>query len=156
MKGWLWALWLALLLSLGLNIGLVVAGREQRAPAPRPAAAPTPENDRGRLDNAARRLGLEGEKRERFVAQQRRFVTSVMAERRKLERIRREVRAELRSESPDEARLQELARRSGEAYGALDAAFIENIVRSRELLDPEQERAFMGFLGRMRARALDR
>lgn len=157
MKGWLWALWLALLLSLGLNIGFLIAGRGGRTPQPRLALPPVEaETEVGRLEHAATRLGLEGEAHTRFVALQRQFVRKVTAERRKLERIRLEVRRELQSDAPDERRLRELVRRSGAAYAALDGAFVENIVRSRELLDPRQERLFLGFLGRLRARALGR
>jgi hypothetical protein len=184
-----WWIGLALLLSLGINLGLLGAiaagrwaGRGGEAEAP-PAAEPAggrelpggfavevPEagseagpSPRRLRERAARRgldgppvgrladhLGLEGERRARFVELQRRFVESHLEARRERFRLGAELRRELVAERPDRERVEELLAALAAAHEEDERATAEVILASRQLLDEEQRRAYFRFLERLR------
>lgn len=167
-----WWLVLALLLSVGVNLGiLAMLALERLRPESPPAlgtatpppAAPgaAPEEPPGAEPEALRvplpvlrmadRLGLAGEERRRFVDIQTRFFAATAGERRRLAGLHRALRLELTADEPDRARVEALLAEIGAAFAALEGALARNVLDSREILDPEQERLFLEFVRRLRA-----
>lgn len=157
-------LWIALMLSLGVNVGVVAMilthrRAAQRFEQPRWTEAGRPAEPGGRAGNArqpplnamADRLRLRGEARDRFLEVQGRFFAEVTNRRVELATLRQELRRELISPSPDRQRIDRIVERSGAATAALDAAFAENVLAVREILGPRQQRAYFRFLNRLRA-----
>ena len=143
-----WWLVLALLLSLGINVGILATlgvqrSRERQSPAPaRGGGVPAgPE-----LERVADRLELAGEARRRFLEIQRRFLAETGAERLRLDRARAELRREILSAHPDRARVEELLAAAAGSTAALERALVRNVLDSREVLDEEQERRFLRFV----------
>jgi Spy/CpxP family protein refolding chaperone len=101
-----------------------------------------------RLQRLADRLGLQGEVRERFIAQQRSFFLATAHDRQRLRRIHAELRRELASPEPDRARTDRLTEEASRTYLELERAMVANVLTTREMLDPEQERLFLEFVGR--------
>jgi hypothetical protein len=153
-------LFLALLLSVGVNCGLLGMGimrhrmlsgmlpggegseRDQRDPSDDRDERP-PGRQGARL---ADRLGLEGEERERFLGLQRQLAERVHAGRRRIDDSRRELRRELTSPDPDRGRVEELLTGIGSEQDALDRALVENVFAARELLDGDAEREYLRFV----------
>jgi Spy/CpxP family protein refolding chaperone len=171
-----WALWLALLLSVGVNVGILLtlaAGPggwpwSQRPERPRaerswdgPPRGVVPHGEMaGRhrdgparhLGRVADRLGLEGGERERFVAIQEDFLATVRDGRRRRGELHRELRAELTSPEPDRRRVEELLGELSVVQLEMEQAFADAVLASRELLGPEQEEAYLVFLRRLPGR----
>ncbi|HEY8022507.1 MAG TPA: periplasmic heavy metal sensor [Thermoanaerobaculia bacterium] len=154
MKRW-WVV-IALLLSVGINIGLFAAILTARLKAPARTQAQA-EDERQpqppaveRLQKLADRLGLQGEPRRRFLAYQRRFFQETARERRHLGDVNRELRLELISDSPDRERIQQLTTESSELYRDLERALAGNVLESRKLLGPEQERTYLDLIRQLR------
>lgn len=131
-------------------------GRRGRAPRDRAAAGEAGPRGHGDhpgeppLGRLADHLGLAGEPRERFVALQRELVRGHLEARRERVRLGAELRRELVEPEPDPARVEDLIARLGESYLASERATAEAILRSRELLDDEQQEAYLRFLDRLR------
>jgi hypothetical protein len=145
---------LALVLSLGVNLGLVGAALLRQRAADRFAGEPGPGGDPGvRL---ADRLELEGDIRERFLEQQRELADAVRELRPRIGRLDRELRLELVSRSPERAKVEAARRALADATEALDRAFTENVLATREILDGRAERDYLRFIERFpgRRRAL--
>lgn len=128
---------------------------EPRPAAPPPSAQLGPSAEalrraEPRLELLADRLRLRGRQRERFLEAQRRFFTEVTARRVELATLRRELRRQLTSPSPDRRRIRRLLERSGAATAELDAAFAENVLTARRILGPRQQQAYFRFLERVR------
>ena len=149
---------LLLVLSLGVNIGLVV---DQLAGSDRPEDAqatsgettdrPLPPRLQRRLERMAGDLSLEGEARERFLELQRQFFARTIDSTEKARSARRELRQVLLSEMPNRARAEELLRQAGAAQTAVEVAFVDNFFETRALLEsPEQLRRFQRFMRRVR------
>jgi hypothetical protein len=144
-----WWLVIALVLSIGMNLGLLVAlalsspavlQRQQAAMRP---AAP------GRLAQLADRLGIEGEVRQRFLQRQRRFFAETAAPRARLPEIRKEVRAELVRSQPDPARIDELLREASGIFLMLERELVANVLDSRRMLPPEAEARYVDLIKRL-------
>ncbi len=131
------------------------AGRPETGPPPPREAAPErpPGPPLGRL---ADELGLAGESRQRFLAIQRRFFLQVAAQRRERRQLTRELQDELTAAAPDRARVGALVDRLAAIYAASERATVDTILDTRELLDGEQLRLYLRFLGRLRAADPDR
>ena len=144
-------LWIALLLSVGVNLGVLATIGTDRLREPAPW-------DRGSREEgppvgrAADRLGLEGEKRDAFIQIQTDFFQGMKESRDELENLRSELRRELTVETPDRAEVDGLIEEMGQAYSRLDRVFVDNVLKSREILDPEQERRYLEFLERLHHR----
>jgi len=166
MKRW----WLAivLLLSLGVNVGVLATIGIQRLRAPHSAEEPLPAGPDGlgpsgpgvgpsgpgpsspgpsgpgpNFQLLADRLRLDGERRERFIEVQQRFFETARGGRQRLERLRQELRQELVAETPDRARAEAISREMAEVTGQLERALIANILDSKELLTPVEQRQFL-------------
>jgi hypothetical protein len=135
----------ALLLSLGVNLGLagvlVVRSRAlARWAAERPGFEPG-----ARL---AERLDLDPAERREFMAAQRRLFERARAERDAIQRLREEVRAELLSEAPDPDHLDRLLEQVSTHERQLTRAFVESVLESRRTLPPEALDRYLRFLDR--------
>src|SRR5690606_4627822 len=128
------------LVSLGLNVGILVTLVVLRASRPPVQAEISPPFGAPGLDPPAQ---------ERFIDGQREFMHSLMSERREIETLRREVRRELLADTPDRARLETLVAELSERTTALERRFVDHVLRSREALDPEDERRYVEMLRRM-------
>jgi hypothetical protein len=146
-RGWLLVV---LLLSLGVNLGLVgslLARRTgpERWQSDRPAEGRRPEALGRRL---ADRLELEPDERERFVAIQRSLFERTTEGRREITRIRRELRREVLLSEPDRPRLDALLEDLAHEEAALNRAFVAAVLESREVLGERRAAAYLRFLER--------
>lgn len=146
-RGWLV---LALLVSLGVNLGLVgvaVARRTGAAPLEhfRHGQEAPPERFARRL---ADRVGVRAERRERFLTVQRRLVERTADERREVARLRLELRRELLAEEPDAKRLDTLLVELADREAALNRALVDSVLDSRDLLDGRELELYLRFLER--------
>jgi len=144
-----WWLVIALVLSIGMNLGLLIALAlsspalvQQQQGVMRPAAP-------GRLAQLADRLGIEGEVRQRFLQRQQQFFAETSGPRSRLPEIRRQVRAELIRPRPDPARIDELLREGSEIFLTLERAVVANVLDSRRMLPPEAERKYLDIISRL-------
>ncbi|MEO1088355.1 MAG: periplasmic heavy metal sensor [Acidobacteriota bacterium] len=147
---------LLLLLSIGLNVGLLlgrvaprVGGGDEAAAASADAQVPP------RVERMVRRmadeLSLSGAERERFFDIQRQFFAESAAAREQTRRARRALHDELRGPTPDRISAEALLAETAEAQRAVEAAFIVNYFETRELLQtPQQQRLFLRFIVRVR------
>ena len=144
-------LWIALLLSVGVNLGVLatIGTHRLREPAPWDRG---PREEGPPIGLAADRLGLEGENRDAFIQIQTDFFQRMKESREELEILRLELRRELTSETPDRAVVNGLIEEMGQAYSRLDRVFVDNVLKSREILDPEQEGRYLEFLERLHQR----
>jgi hypothetical protein len=150
-----WWLVIALLLSVGLNLGILAAIAARRAGPPN-ARQPKPEiaspggDPLPLLPRLANRLGLEGEKRRKFLDLQWNLYQETSRLRLKLGEVHREVRRELTREEPDRQRVDQLLNESARIYLALERSLVTHVFATRELLDPDQERQYLALIGRLR------
>ena len=148
-----WWLVLALLLSLGVNVGIlstiaVARLRPGLLQGVQKALQPPPEK---RLARLADRLGLaKGPERRRFLVLQRQFIAATGRDRKHLQEIYREVRSELISPQPDNARLEGLLAESSQLYLRIERAVTTNVLATRKILNPEQEARFLDLIEQMR------
>lgn len=132
----------ALLLSLGINLGIFAAIALNRLRPPRPAAVG--------IEQMAERLELAGEVRRTFVEHHRQFWDLREDTREKLAALRRELRAELLAERPDLEKLEAAIRRSAELNREQEIAFAHLVVETRRVLDPDQRRIYQSFIPQLR------
>ena len=160
-----WGLWIALLLSLGINLGILLTlavGGGEESPPISPAVAvespgwpdgpPPPPGERRLLGHLADRLGLEGQTRERFLDLQRRFFRHAVETRRQGRELQRELGRELVAEEPDRQRIDGLVEELAELRRALDRVLVATVLDTRELLEPGEEREYVAFIERLRER----
>lgn len=141
----------ALLVSLGVNLGLVGVGVARRVASHRweriESGDERPPADLGR--RLAERIGVPEERRQRFQEIQRKLIEQTARERREVGRLRLEIRDELMSPQPDSGRLDDLLRQLAEREAQLNRAFVDSVVESRGVLDDEEMRLYLNFLERM-------
>lgn len=163
-----WWLVIALLLSVGINIGILATmafqtrpatgGTSEEAIAPDNIGGigseknPPPLGERSPpvIQRMANELGLEGDRRAAFIEIQRVFFEHTLAARSRMARLQREIRGEVTSADPDREALDQLLTQLSAAHTDLERAFVTNLLDSRQLLDRDQERRFMHFLRRLR------
>jgi hypothetical protein len=160
-----WWLVIALLLSVGLNIGILAAigarraalfaGKGGRPPLEagnpgdnsggKPGADPVP-----RLARLADRLKLEGEPRRRFLDIQWNLYQETTRLRLRLNEVHRDLRREMSRPTPDRQRVEALLNDSARIYLALERSLVNNVFATRDLLDPEQQEEYLKIVGRLR------
>jgi Spy/CpxP family protein refolding chaperone len=160
-----WWVVIALLLSVGVNVGLIaaVATRKIVTRGDRPADFPGPQgppplgpDDRGpggeplRFTRLADRLGLEGEPRRRFLAMQRQLFEETLNRRMHLAETQREVRREMASADPDRARIDSLLKEAARDFLILEQALATNVLATRDILTPRQEQEYLRIISRLR------
>ena len=142
------------LLSLGVNLGLVRpwlrAGYGASGRPRRKAAYADMEGSRSPLPALADHLGLEGEQRRRFLDLQRQLFEETVRVRMRQAESQREVRRELVSREPDQERIGALLQQSARDFLTLEQALAKNIVATRAILSPGQEREYLRIIARMR------
>jgi hypothetical protein len=143
-----------LLISLGVNVGILATLGAQRlwqepvveAPPP-PRPGPRPEQ----LRRLGQRLELEGEELARFVALHQDFLRSSRGHREKLHVLKGQLRRELAAPEPDIAAIEPVLEEMAAVYVELERALVSHVLVSREMLDGEAERRYLRFLSRMGA-----
>jgi hypothetical protein len=152
-----WWLVIALLLSVGLNVGIlaaigarraaVLAGKGARPPveAANPGADPVP-----RLTRLADRLKLDGEPRRRFLDIQWNLYQETTRMRLQLNEVHRALRREMSRPAPDRQRVDGLLNESARIYLALERSLVSNVFATSDLLDPEQQEEYLKIVGRLR------
>lgn len=175
-----WWVVIALLLSLGFNLGLLTAlvggwwsggdtgaGGDAVVTDGGPAAGEAeewPHRARGPgagtgllagppLERVADHLGLEGESRQRFLALQQAFVRDMTETRRRRAEVDLELRRQLTAAAPDAARVEELTAAKAELFLTAERTTARTILETRRLLDPEQQRRYLHVLRRLRGGA---
>ncbi|MEO7795850.1 MAG: periplasmic heavy metal sensor [Thermoanaerobaculia bacterium] len=141
-------IFLALLLSVGVNCGLLgmgIARHRMLAERAREHSDRPPGRDGARL---ADRLELTGSARESFLRLQRELAERVHAGRRRIDDARRDLRLELISPEPDRARVEALLAGVLREQEALDRALVANVFAAREVLDGPAEREYLRFVER--------
>ena len=152
-----WWLVIALLLSVGLNLGIlgaIVAARRPPRPEPReprPAEAIDPAGDPlPRLPRLADRLGLEGEERRKFIDIQWNLFQKTARLRLQRGEVHRDLKRELTGGEPDRQRVDQLLNESARIYRAMERALVDSVLASRDLLNEEQEKEYLRFVGQLR------
>lgn len=154
-----WWLPLALLLSLGVNLGVVAMLALRRDGAP-PPEGPGPiergapprrgegemEEPGRRFDALARTLRLDDNQAERFVALQRRHFEGSRETRQRLEAARRDLAQEFLTGRADRLRVEALLRQVEAAQAELDQTLADLMLEAQEFLTPEQQRRFAFFV----------
>jgi hypothetical protein len=160
-----WWVTIALLLSVGVNVGLLAAvatrklaarDRERPLPGPMEPRPPGPsiqnpgEEPLPRVHRLADHLGLEGKERSRFLDLQRQFFEETLRVRMHLAETQREVRRELMADEPDRQRIDTLLKEAARDYLALERALAKNVVATRAVLSPAQEEEYLRIISRLR------
>lgn len=159
-----WWVVIALLLSVGVNIGLLaavatrkIAARGERSeglpgPQGRPPSGPALQEAEPlhRVMRLADRLGLEGESRRHFLDLQRQLFEETLQRRMRLAETQREVRRELAAADPDPQRIDELLQEAARDYLILEQALAKNVVATRSVLTPRQEEEYLRIISRLR------
>ena len=151
-----WWLLIGLLLSVGLNVGILAAIAARRgAPPPEARMQKAPEIPPGKdplplLPRLADRLGLEGETRRKFLDIQWNLFQETSRLRLQLGEVHRDIRRELTRGEPDDRRVDQLLNESARIYLALERSLVKNVLATRKLLDTEQERQYMALIARLR------
>jgi hypothetical protein len=137
---------IALLLSLGVNLGLAgaILVRSRALEVWRGERMPPDPGER-----IAGRLGLEGENRRRFVAVQRHLVEQVQSERDEIVRLRGEIRRELLADQPDRAKIDSLLDQLAGHEAALNRAFVGSVLDSRATLSGDALERYLQFVDRV-------
>ncbi|HEY2291355.1 MAG TPA: periplasmic heavy metal sensor [Thermoanaerobaculia bacterium] len=157
-----WWLVIALLLSVGLNVGILatIAARRPGPPPPREGGPPqegqNPANANPNIDPVPRlgrladRLKLEGDQRRKFLDLQWNLYQESTRQRLQMNEAHRELRRELTRPTPDRQRVEALLNESSRIHQALERALVNNILSTRELLGPEKEKEYLKIVGRLR------
>jgi Spy/CpxP family protein refolding chaperone len=146
-----WLVFLALLLSLGINVGLVTALVLERRQGWRPPMAGQPPAPGVGLRRLADQLALDPDQRQRFSRLHQRFFAESRPLREELGRVRENLRRALMAEQPDRAEIDRLLSASGELTEQLDRRFVATVLEAGEFLSVEQRNRFLFFLQRQRA-----
>jgi hypothetical protein len=152
-----WWLVIALLLSVGLNVGILAAIAARRSGPPPEARDRTPpeianpgKNPLPLLPRLADRLGLEGDKRQKFIDIQWNLFQETNRLRLQQAEVHREIRREVTRDEPDRQQVDRLLAESSRLYLEMERSLVNNVLATRKLLDAEQQRQYMALLGRLR------
>ncbi len=142
-----WWLVIALLLSLGVNLGILSAMAISRlAPEePRPSSGRFPQAV-GDTRDLARRVGLAEEETQAFRALHQSFFERARRQRRESMELRQRLLSELTADEPNGPRIDDILARLSTAEAEMERAMVETTLQSRELLDAEQEARYLRFL----------
>lgn len=148
-----WWLVIALLLSLGVNVGVLAMITVHRL-QPQQRFGPRPPTPQAGVDLLADRLGLDEPARSAFIDRQLEFFEQVQPLRQKLFALRHDLRDELTADQPDRQRVAELVDETAQTYGHVEEAVTLLVLDSRELLSPRQQRLYLHFVARLRDQEL--
>lgn len=158
-----WHIVLLLLLSVGLNLGLLAQrGRaEPDRAAPRVEAgrdAGSAERARERRERAREKLlermvdkvGVAGERRERFVALHQGFFERTRDIREQQRQAERALRENLGSATPDRALAEVQLAEIAAAKKEIETAFVDNFFAATEILEPDQKARYRELVAELR------
>lgn len=137
----------ALLLSLGLNLGLVLSSllAHPKAGVPRAVAGGYGEG----LEPLADELGLAAEKRQAFLARHRQFFAAARAPRERLRELRAELTRELFLEPAERQRINELVAATGTELARFEEELALLVLDIRAMLPAEKQAIYRRFLERL-------
>jgi Spy/CpxP family protein refolding chaperone len=141
--------WIALLLSVGINVGILATIATARYRGG-PRVDRSPSESAPPFARMADHLGLEGEVKEQFLAIQEDLFRTTRQQRERLEALRGEMRQEIIADIPDPVRVDQLLAETAEVSRDLDAAMVESVLATRRLLSPEQQQRYFRVLDRLR------
>ena len=147
-RGWVWVL---LLLSVGINIGILAtigvskARTQARWERPRDGERPAPPFER-----VANHLELEGVAREQFLEIQQNLFRTTRSHQEALHQLRAELRREVASRDPDPQKVDQLLSQIGALHMDLDRAMVESVLATKKILTPQQQRKYFQVLERVR------
>ena len=149
---------LALVLSVGMNLGLLGAAVVRHRRFDHGDWERDRFRDRfrdgvpGRFDDPgarlADRLRLEGDVRQRFLARQSELAGKARELRPRIADLERELRRELVAAEPDRERVAAIPGELAAAQSELERAFAESVLATREVLDGDAERDYLKFVER--------
>ena len=147
-----WWLVILLLLSLGLNLGMLLPrlGGASKEPLDDPPASE--QRMPPILRRMANELRLQGETRQTFLSMQHEFFRQTREGREKVGRIQDELRREVVSRNPDRERVDRLLDELASTQAHLERVFVTHLLDSRELLDGRRERQFLRMMQHLRQR----
>ena len=145
-RGWIWV---AVLLSVGVNIGVLATigvsrtRTQARWDRPRDREVPQP------AERLANHLQLEGDEKDRFLEIQQGLFRTVRRHQQELADLRSRIRRELMRDTPDPVEMDRLLDQVGTIHLSLDRAMVESVLASRGILTPEQRRRYFQVLERI-------
>ncbi len=150
-----WWLVIALLLSVGLNVGILAAVAARRLGpggpgAKQPGAGNQAADPLPRLPQLANRLELEGEERQKFLDIQWNLYQETSHLRLELGETHRNLRHALIQPQVDRAQVDRLLEESSRTYLALEKSLVNNVLATRGLLGPEKEKQYLRLIGQLR------
>lgn len=146
-RGWVWV---ALLLSVGINIGVLATIGTSRMRAKARFERPRDGDRQPPVERLASHLEVEGEIREQFIEIQQDLFRTTRRHQQALHELRSELRTEVANENPDPHRVEELLNEIGVLHVNLDRAMVESVLATKKILDPGQQRRYFRVLERMR------
>ena len=144
-----WWLVIVLLLSLGINAGILAAlavGKFQGRVEPRRSPVPF-EGPMHDARNLARGVGLDTEGSARFRELHREFFETAREQRRNSMGLRRELLSEVTADDPDRDEIEAILRRISESELEMERALVDTMLDARDILDENQEKRYLHFLG---------
>ena len=169
-----WGILVLLLLSIGLNAGLLISYLSRGSAGSSPGGqvpgstvfqesgdvtlTELPPRLRRLIRRMANDLELRGDDRRRFFEVQEVFFRTSFDAQRRLRQIERRIRAELASDTPERSVVEEHLQQIAATRLEQERAFLDNYFATRQLLSPGQEERFRRFMARIRElrRELDR
>ncbi len=159
MKRWLPVI--LLLLSVGLNVGLLIqrnraaAAREARIEARQEARKERDREGRDRvrerlLERMVDKVGIEGAPRDRFVELHRGFFERTREMREQQRRAERALRENLGSATPDRALAEVQLAEIAEARNEIEKAFVETFFTANAILGPDQKARYRELVAELR------
>lgn len=149
-----WWLVIALLLSVGVNIGLLAHRALRSAEADEASFSSESESESRDLPLIFRRVAnemrLRGEIRRRFFEMQLEFLNQTRVGRQVVSSLQTELRRELVARDPDRELIDRKLEALAAAHFHLEKIFVDHLLDTREILEPRQERLFMRFMQRVR------
>jgi hypothetical protein len=144
-----WWLAIALVLSIGTNVGVLAMLAILHSKAAPQQQAVRPGNP-GQLHLLADRLGLQGEDRRRFLERQRRLLGDTAVPRKRMGEIRLALRAELIAAKPNRQRIDLLIHEAGETLMQLERMLTDCVLETRAMLPPEAEKRYVELLSHLK------
>ena len=145
-----WWIVIALLLSVGVNLGVLAAlavdrfgPRENRRPQRPPYERFDGVRDAGDL---ARGVGMDPESTRRFRGLHQEFFESAHERRRQSMELRRELLRELTATAPDRSHIEELLEQIAGLELELEKAMVDTTLKAREMLEGEAQEHYLRFL----------
>lgn len=140
---------MALLVSLGMNLGLVLSAllAPTKARAARGGASLAVETG---VEKVADELGLTGAERRQFVERHRQFLDEARGPRERARRLRSELTQELFARPANQARIDELVAALGVELARFESDTARLVLEVQQLLPAERHPAYRRFLAGMK------